>query len=668
VSSPETSRIFGVDPNPGSYRVLLGKVHPDDRTAAENAYRESILDGSVRHLIQHRILTSDGAETRFVTQECHHERDASGNVVRSVGIVQDVTESKRVEEEKARRAQFDRILMEIASALVGRTVVDVDHAVYHVLSLIGEFAGAGHAHVCLYGESEDAIDKSYEWRADCVEPDGRSVCSIGIEQRIPGVNDRIRRHETVYIPDVSKVVSVEEELISALEAAQVRSLVLLPIHIGDDTLGFMGLDSAVPGREWLHEFGGLLGLVADLLASLFQRTRSEQTVRESEERMQLALEGANLGTWDWNVHTNHVIYSERWATMLGYDLDEIPPHHSTWERIVNADDLPAAMDAMTAHIEGRTDFYEVEVRLRHKDGHWVWVLARGRVIEWDADGAARRFCGTHQDVTTRRLAEDRLRVLNNRLEQIVEERTAEALHANLAKGEFLAAMSHELRTPLNSVIGFSGILLSGVAGEINGEQEKQLRMIQGSGKHLLRLVNDILDLSKIDAEAVGVDLSATDINQVCAEAAEYVRPEAVEKGLELRLVSCEEECCRDGQVMTDRGKFLQIVLNLLSNAIKFTKEGSVELRVDCSGDGSLAVVVTDTGPGIDPDALDRVFQRFEQIPVGGEAKPAGSGLGLSISRKLAGILGGTLSVESTPGVGSAFTLRLPLRFADDESE
>ncbi len=269
----------------------------------------------------------------------------------------------------------------------------------------------------------------------------------------------------------------------------------------------------------------------------------------------------------------------------------------------------------------------------------------------------------------------RIAVSHTDFEETVRERTQELAsaitileQASRTKSEFFASMSHELRTPLNSIIGFSGILLSGAAGELNEEQKRQQEMIQTSGKRLLLLVDDILDLSKIEAGAVILEFRKTNINVVCSEAIEQVRPLAEAQGIELRFTACEDECAQCGEVMIDQDKFTQILLNLLGNAIKFTKDGSVDLRVDCTGGNTLSIRVTDTGVGIAEDALERVFEKFQQNSVSNEPKPVGTGLGLAISQELANLMGGKLAVESTPGIGSTFTLSVPLVFSQDVSE
>ncbi|MDO9557790.1 MAG: ATP-binding protein [Coriobacteriia bacterium] len=244
-------------------------------------------------------------------------------------------------------------------------------------------------------------------------------------------------------------------------------------------------------------------------------------------------------------------------------------------------------------------------------------------------------------------------------------RTNEMLRdADDAKSKFLANMSHELRTPLNSVIGFSHILLDGMAGEINEEQRRQLEMIHSSGKRLLSLVNDVLDLSKIEAGAITFELVESDINEMCSEALEYIRLEADRKGIALWFAPCPEKCLHCGLAMLDRGKVQQILLNLLSNAVKFTDEGEIRLVVACTGEETTRVSVFDTGHGIDEASLERIFDEFEQAESRNETELAGTGLGLAISRRLARLMNGDLTVTSMLGPGSEFTLELPLRFVD----
>jgi signal transduction histidine kinase len=237
--------------------------------------------------------------------------------------------------------------------------------------------------------------------------------------------------------------------------------------------------------------------------------------------------------------------------------------------------------------------------------------------------------------------------------------------ADRLKSAFLATMSHELRTPLNSIIGFTGILVQRLAGPLNDEQAKQLEMVQASARHLLALINDVLDISKIEADQFEIRADAFNVRATVERVMGSVKPLADKKGLTLRL----ERLPSVDDIVSDRRRVEQVLLNLLSNAVKFTQHGGVTLSVDRLPDGEpftpppqerVRFRVTDTGIGIMPNDLATLFQPFRQINTGLVHQNKGTGLGLSISRKLAHRLGGEVYGESEYGIGSVFTFMLPI--------
>ena len=253
-----------------------------------------------------------------------------------------------------------------------------------------------------------------------------------------------------------------------------------------------------------------------------------------------------------------------------------------------------------------------------------------------------------RDVTERKAFEGRLQELNAELEK-----------ANRAKDQFLASMSHELRTPLNAILGFTGTLLMKLPGPLNEEQERQLQIVRSSASHLLSLINDILDLAKIESGKRELTFERVPIAEVVAEVRDSLASLAAEKGLEF-----SSDVAGDLTVVTDRRALQQILLNLINNAIKYTDRGSV--RVDArltsrNGHNSIAIAVKDTGIGIKEEDLERLFTAFEQLDTTTTRRFEGTGLGLYLSRSLTELIGGDLGVNSTFGSGSIFTLTLPYR-------
>lgn len=245
-----------------------------------------------------------------------------------------------------------------------------------------------------------------------------------------------------------------------------------------------------------------------------------------------------------------------------------------------------------------------------------------------------------------------------RFERALQDKNVELERANQAKDRFLASMSHELRTPLNAIIGFTGTLLMKLPGPLNDEQEKQLRTVQASGRHLLSLINDLLDLAKIEAGKVELAVEAVDCKQLLEQLVASLQPLAQAKGLECRTRAPEAELV----FRTDQRALSQIVINLVNNAIKFTSHGHVQIalaRTIDNGRGVLQVSVEDTGIGIRPEDQVTLFSAFSRVRAQGNKPSEGTGLGLHLSRKLAELLGGKIEVQSEYGAGSTFTLSIP---------
>lgn len=504
------------------------------------------------------------------------------------------------------------------------------------------------------------------------------------------------------------------------------------------------------------------------IRDITERKQQEVSLREERRRLNDILIGTNVGTWEWNVESGAVMFNERWAEIVGYTLAELSPLSiDTWARLVHPDDLKHSAELLEEHFSGKSPYYSCEARMRHKEGHWVWVLDRGKVSSWTHDGKPLLMSGTHLDINAIKQSEEKWRraeallqssinaigeafviydpddrlylcnaqyrafyqtsapaiVIGNKFEdilryglsqgqykdaigreddwlverlaqhrqantdiiqpladsrwlRILERRTPEgyivgfrvdvtplmeakeeAEAANRAKSAFLATMSHEIRTPMNGILGMAQILLREDVSE--NERRDFARVILNSGQTLLNLLNDILDLSKIEAGKLAIEMQPFDPQQVLQETASLFEGSAISKGLRLGW-SWDGETGE--RYAGDPYRIRQMLSNYVGNALKFTEVGAITIegrRLRKIGkETELEFSVRDSGIGIDEVQRQKLFMPFSQADSSITRKFGGTGLGLSIVRSLAKLMGGEVGVESAPGKGSRFWFRI----------
>jgi len=407
-----------------------------------------------------------------------------------------------------------------------------------------------------------------------------------------------------------------------------------------------------------------------IIRDVTERKEAEARVAESERKYRELVENANSIILRWTNDGIITFLNEYGLRFFGYAEQEIIGR-SVMETIVPAmesggRDLKVLMDQVLA--DPLSFEQNINENMR-RSGERVWIAWTNRVVK-DAEGRATEILSIGTDITERKKAEEAIQELNATLEQKVADRTAElavardrAEAADRLKSAFLATMSHELRTPLNSIIGFTGIILQELAGPLTAEQNKQLVMVRDSARHLLALINDVLDISKIEAGQLEIHPEPFDLRASLEKVVGIVRPMAEKKGLELKTQTAPEI----GVFESDSRRIEQILINLLNNAVKFTNRGGISVD---TGFGpypyhaprtALRISIADTGIGIKPEELETLFQPFHQIDSGLTREHEGTGLGLAICRRLAELLGGEIRAESEWGKGSTFTLILPAK-------
>lgn len=372
-----------------------------------------------------------------------------------------------------------------------------------------------------------------------------------------------------------------------------------------------------------------------------------QTMRlaeHSNERFNLAMEATSDGLFDWDIATNDVYYSPRWKAILGYEESELPNSFSVWENLTNKEDVKHTWTILNRLIKGEINRFDTEFRMKHKDGHWVDIHSRANAL-YTEQGKAYRVVGAHTDITARKHADQELQRAKEKAEE-----------ANALKTEFLHNMSHEIRTPMNGIIGFSD-LLKNPRLEI-AKRDYYTTVIINSGTQLLNVINDILEISTLETKQLKAVEESLDLNSFMLEVFAIYDLKSKEFNIPLYV----NKSLNDSQswILSDKTKLNKILSNLLDNAFKFTTEGFIEFGYSMDGD-NIVIYVRDTGIGIPEEGQKKIFERFSQENKSTAQKYGGLGLGLSIAKENAQLIGGDLTVKSQKGKGSTFYLTIPFR-------
>ncbi|MEQ9459327.1 MAG: PAS domain-containing protein, partial [Phycisphaeraceae bacterium] len=649
---------------------LLGCLLPQDREALSEALTRCVDEG-VTVTLEYRMTDASG-EARWVYGTMTPEKGLSGRVVRVTGVNWDVT-ARRVAEKESEQNRL-------------------------IFQQIGRVARIG------------------GWRLNLDPP------------------------EPIWSEAVRHIHEAPEDYVPSLETAikfyapegrpRIEAAVRAAIKTGESWDLELPLVTYRGRRIWVRALGVPQfenGVCTHILGSFQDITEQYETmtrIRESEQRLDLALSAAKQGLWDWQIQTGTTYFSDTWYTMLGYEPGELPMTLSTWEVLTHPDDLERAYARVNEHLRGERDQYRCEMRVRMKDGTWRWILDVGEVVERDSEGNPARMTGVHIDIDEQKRAQARVESIEQRLRCFVENTPAavamfdremrylvasegwyqqygieqedvsglshyevfpdvpdrwredhrrclvgETLHcdrdcferddgstvwirwvlqpwretdgsiggimmvtevinaqiayehelsaaldaaelASRAKSEFLANMSHELRTPLNSVIGLSEVMLEGIFGPLSDKYREYISDINVSGQHLLEVITDILDISKIEAGEVDLEESIVDIPDIVRSSLRlaYTRTQDKRKWTSVDIPDGFPKLKADNRLVR------QVLVNLLTNAIKFTHDdGDVGIVTAIDAEGGIAIQVVDTGIGIAPDDIPRALEPFGQV-------------------------------------------------------
>lgn len=586
-----------------------------------------------------RLRRSDGTAV-WTLVSVKSVPDATGRYDGSLAMFSDITDRKLAEETLRQEDARLRKLLEIIQYDTANTQSLLDFALSKCLELTGSRFG----YIYHYDDDSQSFTLN-SWSRDVMQ-----ACSIANPQSCYALSktglwgEAVRQCRAIIVNDFLTDNPLKKGYPEG--HAQLTNFLTVPILSNKRIVAVVGV--ANKQTDYMDSDVIQLSLLMDATWRVVERRQAEESLRKSDERLSLALMAANDGMWDWDISSGTTYFSPRYYTMLGYHPGEFPSEFDTWKNLLHPDDVEHAIHIISESLNNSEGF-EIDFRMRTKSGDWSWILGRGRVVETDAEGHAKRMVGTHVDINERKRSQADL--LSAKLQ-------AEA--ANKAKSEFLANMSHEIRTPLNGILGMLQLLQT---TEPNDEQKEYLAGATRSTKRLTRLLSDILDISRIEAGRMDVVETEFDIYQLQDSIREIFDTEAQGKGLVLDFIWDDD---LPTALIGDEARLRQILFNLVGNAIKFTDKG--EVLVDASllpssNPSSVRVLftVSDTGIGICEEHLKYIFEPFVQAEISYTKRFQGAGLGLSIVRRLASLLGGDISIDSALGEGTTVYLSLPFK-------
>jgi len=662
-ANPKASQLLGLTED-----QLLGKkaIDPDwhfireDRTRMpleEYPANKTLADTPLSDLII-GIMRPERTEPIWVQCNTHSTQNSKGQIQQVIVTFNDITERKQIEDNIHQRVKALELLYE--SGLIFSQLLNPREIAQKIIELLGEKLNWHHTAIRLVRPQDQSLELVAFDQPGAESPAEEMMAQAHLSKLITGFDEGL----TGWALQQSKIVrsgdvSIDPRYVASFPG--INSGLYVPLKSGERLIGVISIESEKPDAfSQADEY--LIATLASQAANAFENARLyeestryagelEERVQErtaeiesTRQRLELAVKTAGIGIWELDIKQNKDYWDAPLFALYGLTKESTLASPVTWYNVLHPDDLERQLQLMNEAVHHKQP-YNTEFRVIWPDKSIHYIKSSGVVI-YNAAGLPERMIGANQDITIDKQAEETLRFANAEMERGMR-----------MKNEFLANMSHELRTPLNAILGISESLEEQIAGTLNEKQLKYVRIVGESGHHLLDLINDILDLSKIEAGKLEIDIQSVSVEKLCSSSLRLVKELAQKKSLHISFKIDENVKI----ILGDERRLKQSLVNLLGNAVKFTPQGK-KIGLEVCGDpekNEINFIVWDEGIGINQEDIKLLFRPFVQLNAGFTREFSGTGLGLALVSQMIRLHGGRVTLTSELKVGSRFTITLP---------
>ncbi|MEC5164622.1 PAS domain S-box-containing protein [Flavobacterium sp. PL11] len=628
--------------SPISIDTWIKLTHPDDLQKSNELLNAHFEGKTAQYRCEVRIKHKDGHWVWVLDTGKVAQWTDDGKPLLMSGVHQDIIERKQAEAQLYQKLELESLLSEISSEFIHS--VDIDASIIKSFSKLAAITQPSRVYLFMLDAEKETMSNTHEWCGEGVSAEIDNLQNLPLSI-FPWWMNKLYNKEIIHIPDVSLMSSDAKAEKDILENQYVKSVLVLPIYCETQLKAFVGFDNVLSSNLWSEKDAQLLNLFADIIANAIKRKINEQQLK----LLTVAVKESPVNILITDINGTITYVNSSFEKTTGFKTHEVIGKNPS---ILNSGKQPTSFykELWDTILAGK--IWEGELRNKTKDGDIFW--AKSLISPIKNNGQITHFVNLTQDIS------DNKKLISELLEAKLNAEESDRL-----KSAFLATVNHELRTPLNHVLGLSS-LIPDITEDATVKEFS--RLIHKSGSHLLNIIEDIFDLAMIEQSEIKIRKQDVLIRDIYVELKKQLQ-EILSESKKSDSISLEykiDSAIITKKIITDSPKVIQVMSNIIKNAVKFTPEGKISLTVTLEKDNYLSIKLKDTGIGIPKDKLKIIFEFFRQVDDTHARNYEGVGIGLAISLKIAKVMGGTIKVESEPGIGTEFTFSFPVNLVENE--